>query len=48
MNRPYNYLFKFIIVGDTSNDKNPKKVLGNLVYCYNMSIRISDLVMKQQ
>lgn len=48
MSGPYNYLFKFIIVGDTSNNNFIKfKMLANHAYCYNMLIKDSENHMKQ-
>lgn len=49
MNKPYNYLFKYIIVGDTSIVIYlVKEMLEKVVYYYNMLIKILERIMKQQ
>lgn len=49
MNKPYNYLFKYIIVGDTSIVIYlVKEMLEKVVYYYNMWIKILEQIMKQR
>lgn len=43
----YNYLFKFIIVGDTSNLLFNMKMLGKVVYYYSLLILDSEMNMMQ-
>lgn len=38
MNKPYNFLFKFIIVGDTSKPQFMRKASENRVCCFSILI----------